>query len=330
MRRVRCGLNSVHAVSAAMLYRKQKRERIARLNLRLLGPAYWPAWLGVGLLRVLACLPFPLLVRLGRGLGRLMPALAKKRAAVARRNLELCFPELDADERERLLAAHFASLGISVGETALAWWGSDQRLAGLVDLSGLHNLEAAAAEGKGVLLLSAHFTCLEIGGKLLSAHFPIDAMYRQSDNPVFEHAIANGRRRICVELIPRDAVKAMVRRLRAGHAIWYAPDQNTQRKKSVFVRFFGHLASTTPATHRLAKMTGARVVPFKAVRKRDDSGYLLTIEPALNDFPGNDVEADTQRINDIIERWVREDPEQYLWVHQRFRTRPSPSDSKIY
>ena len=142
--------------------------------------------------------------------------------------------------------------------------------------------------------------------------------------------MASSRARGCGELIPRHAAKLVLRRLRDGHIVWYAPDQNTQRKKSVFVRFFGHLASTTPATHKLARLTGAKVVPFMAARKPSGSGYRLIIEPALEDFPTDDVITDTQRVNDIIERWVREYPEQYLWIHRRFRTRPAGDDAKIY
>ena len=142
--------------------------------------------------------------------------------------------------------------------------------------------------------------------------------------------MARSRALECGEVFPRDDIRRLLRRLRAGHVVWYAPDQNTQRKKAVFVRFFGHLAATTPATHKLAKMTGARVVPFKSVRKADGSGYRLELEPALEDFPSEDIEADTQRINDIIERWVREDPDQYLWIHRRFRTRPDRNDPRIY
>lgn len=266
----------------------------------------------------------------GKILGRIALPLAFGRARIARRNIELCFPELDPAERERLVKAHFASLGMAAFEVALAWWGSDRRLEGLAEISGLENLQAAAEEGKGVLLLSAHFSCLDIGGRFLSQHFQFDAMYRKSNAPVVEYVMARSRARHCRAIIQRDELKKLLRSLRAGNAIWYAPDQNTQRKKAVFVKFFGHLASTTPATHKLAQMTGARVVPFQTVRKADGSGYRLILEPALENFPTDDAEADTQRVNDIIERWASADPEQYLWIHRRFRTRPNSSDPQIY
>jgi len=296
----------------------------------LLHPRHWPAWVGFGLIRIASFLPTPTLFRFGRLLGRLALPLARSRARIARRNLELCFPEMDDPQRQQLLRAHFESLGISMLETPLAWWGSDRRVDSLGSISGIEHLEDAVAEGRGVLLLSAHFTSLEISGRFLLKYAEFDAMYRPSNNPVVEYLMARARARHSGGLIARDDVKKLIRRLRAGHVVWYAPDQNTKRTKGVFVRFFGHQASTTPATHRLARMTGARVVPFKAVRKTDDSGYQLTLEPALDAFPTEDVEADTQRVNDIIERWVREHPDQYLWIHRRFRTRPNRSDPRIY
>ena len=298
--------------------------------MNLYHPRYWPSWIGVALLRLLAYVPYATACRLGRGLGRLIQRLGGSRRRIARRNLELCFPELDDSARERLLHAHFEVLGVGLFEIAHAWWGKDADLRPLVEISGLENLQAAAARGKGVLLLSAHFTSLEIGGRFLSMHMQFDAMYRQSDNPVFEWLLSRNRGRFCGEIIPRDSTKQMLRRIRAGHIVWYAPDQNTQRKKAVFPTFFGHIAATTPATHKLARLTGAAVVPFMAVRKDNDEGYRLVLEPPLDDFPTEDAVLDTQRINDILERWVRTYPEQYLWIHRRFRTRPTLEEPRMY
>lgn len=298
--------------------------------MKLYHPRHWPSWIVVGVLRLLAFVPYPAACRSGRILGRLLRRIAKSRERVARRNLELCFPDIDGDTCEALLAEHFELLGISLFEVALAWWAPRERLESLVEIRGLEYLQQASEKRKGVLLLSAHFTSLEISGRLLSLHAPFDAMYRQSENPVIEWAMARGRRSFCDDIIPRDAVKQMLRRVRGGHTVWYAPDQNTQRKKAVFPTFFGHAASTTPATHKLARMTGAAVVPFMAVRKDDDSGYRLVIEPSLADFPGADALVDTQRVNNIIERWVQEYPAQYLWIHRRFRTRPTQDEPRIY
>ena len=300
------------------------------LDRNLLHPRFWPAWLGMGFFRLAGTVPQSWMKPLGRALGRLAYRFARQRVQIARRNIELCFPGLDEDAREQLVKEHLASVGMSIFEIPFAWWGRDERFAGLAEVSGLENLHAAAGAGKGVLLLSAHFTSLEIGGRFLALRYPFDAMHRPSGNPVVQHVMLGARKRHCKNIIPRDAVKRLIRSLRNGRAVWYAPDQNTQRKQAVFVKFFGHLASTTPATARLASVTGARVVPFLSVRQADGRGYNVVFEPALEDFPTGDLEADTQRINDIIERWVREYPDQYLWIHRRFRTRPDSTDPKIY
>lgn len=275
-------------------------------------------------------LPYRVILALGSGIGRAGYRFAGDRRRIAETNLALCFPEKDAAWHDKVLRQHFQSLGISLLEIPLGWWGSDQKLGGLVHIEGLQHLQQAKAGGKGVLLLSAHFTCLEIGGRLLAMYSPFHVMYRRDNNPVMEKVISGQRRRLFQRAIPRDSVRDMIRSLKGGNAVWYAPDQNTARKESVFVGFFGHVASTNSATARLAKLTGAPVVPFKAVRKRDGSGYELLLEAPLADFPGGDLEADTQRINDIIESWVRQDPEQYLWIHRRFRTRPNKGDPPVY
>ena len=284
----------------------------------------------MGLFRVAGMVPYSWMKRLGRVFGGLAYRFARQRVQIARRNIELCFPDLDGDAREQLVKDHLASVGMSMFEIPFAWWGRDERFTGLAEVSGLENLHHAAEAGKGVLLLSAHFTSLEIGGRFLAQRYSFDAMHRPSGSPVIQHVMLGARQRHCKNIIPRDAVKRLIRSLRDGRSVWYAPDQNTQRKQAVFVKFFGHLASTTPATARLAGVTGAKVVPFLSVRKPDGRGYRVVFEPALEGFPSGDLEEDTQRVNDIIERWVREYPDQYLWIHRRFRTRPEPTDPKIY
>jgi len=299
----------------------------------LLAPRHWPSWLGVGLLRgVAAALPVGALEALGRRLGRLALPFAGRRRQITEINLGLCFPELSDAERRSLLRRHFESLGIAIFEFCLGWWAADAKLAGRVRLEGLEHLHAAFARGKGVILLSAHFTTLEIGGRFLAMHtrgLPLNAMYRRSDNPVVERVLRERRRRQFGEPIGRDDVRAMLRALKGNEAVWYAFDQNYKARNMVFAPFFGVAAATNTATSRLAQATGAAVVPFFTRRLPDGAGYAQRIDPALDGFPTGDPVADATRLNALIEGWVREAPEQYLWSHRRFKTRP-PGEARFY
>lgn len=291
-------------------------------TLQLLAPRYWPTWLLLGLGWLAARLPYRVQMALGRVLGRLLFRLAGRRKRIAQINLELCFPELDATGQHDLLKRHFLSLGIGVVETAMSWWTPAARLQRLYQLEGLEHLQAALARGKGVILLSAHFTTLEIGGRLLARKAPFHVLYRTHKNPVFERVMRRARERHFDKAIARDDMRGFLKSLKASMPVWYAPDQNYGKEHSVFVDFFGVPAATITATHRLAKISGAPVVPFFPLRLPGDSGYRLTLLPALDHFPTDDAVADTRRINALIEEAVRSAPEQYLWVHRRFKTRP--------
>ncbi len=299
-------------------------------GLLLLMPQYWLAWLGIFLLWLTVLLPFSWVMALGRAIGRLGFRFAKKRRRIADINLQLCFPEWNESHRQQVLRAHFEALGMGLLEIPMGWWMSTNRLQKRVRIEGLEHMEKAKQRGNGVIMLTAHFTSLELGGRLLSYHAPFHAMYRQHDNPVVEKIMARNRIRWLERAIPRDDVRSMIRSLKDNHAIWYAPDQNTQRKAAVFVNFFGQVAATSTGTARLAKLTKAAVVPYSIVRRDDGSGYNIVLEPALTDYPTGDLAADTQRINDLIEGWVRKNPAQYLWIHRRFRTRPTRGDPTPY
>lgn len=288
----------------------------------LLAPRHWPTWLLLGLGWCLAQLPWPLQRRLGRGLGRLLYHLARRRRRIARINLKLCFPGKDALERDLLLRRHFRSLGMGVVETAMSWWTPAHRLAHRYQLEGLEHLQAALARGRGVILLSAHFTTLEIGGRLLAQRAPFHVLYRSHKNPVFERVMRRARERHFERAIAREDMRGFLRSLKQNMPVWYAPDQDYGREKSVFAPFFGVPAATITATSRLAAASGAAVVPFFPERRADGRGYVLRLYPALEGFPGESPEADAARINALIEERIRARPEQYLWVHRRFKTRP--------
>jgi len=290
---------------------------------------YWPTWLALGLLRCMVWLPYRAQLATGRRLGAAVRLFAGRRRRIAAVNIALCFPELDAAAQRRLLREHFAALGIGVIEIAMSWWESPQRLQRLVVVDGLEHLQHALAQGRGAILLSAHFTTLEIGGRLLALSTPFHVMYREHKNPVMERVMRNARIRHYDRAIPRHDLRAMLRSLQGNVPVWYAPDQDHGIRHGLFVPFFGIPAATITATTRLARMSGAAVVPFIPTRLANGSGYRLALYPALDNFPGSSPETDTARINALLEARIREQPEQYLWVHRRFKTRP-PGETGVY
>lgn len=305
--------------------RKRRRQRLRSIRSPY-SPLLWPSWCGVGLLWLLTQLPYPLLIVLGRGLGRLAYYLLPARRHVARVNLCLCFPDLGPRERESLVRQHFESLGIALFEIGLAWWASDARLRPRVRIEGLEHLDAALAAGHGALLLIGHLTALEIIGRLLALERKFAPMYRPHENPVVERMLSRNRDRHTLAAIPRDEAKRVIRALRENLPVWYAPDQAFRKGGgTVLAPFFGVPAHTNNATPRLAKVAGSPVLPFFGYRLAAGGGYRLIIGPPLEDFPGTDLDADVARINAVIEDMVRHAPEQYLWIHRRFkRSRKEP------
>ena len=296
----------------------------------LLAPRHWPAWIGIGLIWLVARIPYSVLLAIGRFVGWLAARLiGRERRGTAARNIELCFPNLDAAERARLLELNLRDSGVMLIEFALAWMGSARAIKKIpVMIEGLEHLEAARAAKRGVLLVGAHFSHLELCARLVSEHLRIAGMYRVHEDAAFEWAIKRARLRYATQMFTKDELRQTVRWLKAGGTIWYAPDQDMRGKDAVFAPFFGVPAATITATHHLARLSGAQVIPFFH-RRLDGGGYAIRLEQPLPDFPSEDVIADTSRVNDCIERMVREAPTQYLWMHKRFKTRP-PGEASVY
>jgi len=281
-------------------------------------------------MKVMATLPFRWQLALGGRVGRWLGRIARRRRQIARINLEQCFPEWSPLQRETWLDAHFASLGIGLFETAMAWWAPDEKLRGLARVTGVEHLEQALARGKGVILLTGHFTTLELGARFITWQHAFHAMYRSHKNPLYETVMRRERqRRSRLPPLPHEDLRGLLRAFKRGRAVWYAPDQNHGRRNSVFVPFFGIPTCTITATSRLAALSGAAVVPYFPRRLPAVAGYEVIILPALENFPSGDVVADTARINTLLEQHIRQAPEQYLWVHRRFKTRP-PGESSFY
>lgn len=302
-----------------------------RFRRYFLHPRFWPLWLGLGGLWLVVQLPYGALLRLGRWLGLGMYRVASERRRVAARNLELCFPQMPPVERKRLLKENFASTGIAFFEMAMSWWWPKARLAKLAHIEGLEHLQAAQRDGEGAILMALHFTTLEIGAALLGQRHTIDGMYREHRNALFDFVQRQGRERHNLDslAVEREDVRGMIKLLRKGRAIWYAPDQDYGAKQSIFVPLFGIEAATVTATTHFARLGKARVIPFTQRRLEDGSGYRLVLHPPLEGFPGESEAADALRINQWVEQAVTECPEQYLWAHRRFKSRPAGAP-KLY
>ena len=303
---------------------RRSREQATTFHRALLHPRHWATWAGFGLWWLVSQLPYPLLLLLGRGLGRLMHSFNSSRKQVAARNLELCFPELDDSQRAELLRENFASLGIAFFELGMAWWWPKRRFAKLLHFEGLEHFDAVA--DRGVMILGIHYTTIEVGAAAISSVHPMEGMYRAHKNPVYDFLQARGRlHQGCSEdavVYERRDVRGTMKALKQGRSLWYGPDQDYGIKQGVWAPFFGVPAATVYATARFAEKTGAAVVPFTHVRLPKGQGYRITVYQALQDFPTGDDVADATRINQLIEDNIRLAPEQYLWVHRRFKNRP--------
>jgi KDO2-lipid IV(A) lauroyltransferase len=274
-------------------------------------------------------LPLTLLAPIGQGVGMLLYALGRERRRVARINLHLCFPGLSEREREALLRRHFRAFGRSLVEYGILWWSPKERVQRLVRVEGLENWQAAA--GKPVIWLAPHFVGLDMGGVRLTTEFPLVSIYSRQKHARFDRLLRHGRTRFGdTTLFSRqDGIRPVVKALRGGLPFYYLPDQDFGARDSLFVPFFGVPAATITGLSRLARATGAVVVPCVTRQLPGGAGYVLKFHPPWEDFPGTDIESDTRRMNAFIEACVREMPEQYFWLHKRFKTRP-PGEAPLY
>jgi KDO2-lipid IV(A) lauroyltransferase len=287
--------------------------------MQLLAPRYWPTWVALGILRLLVLLPFRMQVPLGGALGRIIRLLPLRHVRTARRNMELCLPEKSPEEREQLLTAHFKELGIALLETAIVWWWPARRLRSLVHIEGIEHLHAGLERGRGVIMLTAHFTSLEMSGRVMASLAPLNILYRPTKNVVLARFLARCRTRHGGRAIPSDDIRALIAALKKNECAWYAPDQSYRRKGAEMVPLFGIPAATNTGTRRLARITGATVLPFFCERLPGSQGFRVVIHPPLADCPNDTPAAYTERFNRLIEAQVRIAPEQYLWIHRRFK-----------
>lgn len=288
---------------------------------RYLGPRWWPVWIGLGIVRGLAALPWSWQAALARGLGTLAWHVARRDRRITLVNLRLAFPAMAERERRRLGQLHFRSLVYALFETGLVWFDRRGRLERLARLEGVEHLQDALARGRGVLLLGAHFTTNEIAAAALpqSGQY-VNVMYRPSANPLIGQLALRGRiRRGRGRMIPSDRFVETLRALKRNGIVLYAPDQRFDGDGHISVPLFGVPALSNPGTTFVGRATRCAVLPFVPRRLPDGSGYVITIGAPLADFPSGDPHADVARYHALIEDAVRAAPEQYLWSYKRFK-----------
>ena len=283
----------------------------------------------LALVWLLRFLPLAVLGPIGKAVGITLYLLGHERRKVALTNLRLCFPQWTAAERERVARAHFQSVGRAALEHGILWWSSKERIQRLVRVEGLAHWEAVAH--RPVIWLAPHFVGLDMGGARIITEWRGCSVYSQQKDPVFDQVLLRGRTRFVEPVLfsRQDGVRRVVRVLREGLPFYYLPDMDFGSRDSIFVPFFGVRAATITGLSRLAKLAGAVVVPAVTRQLPGAGGYVLTFYPAWTDFPGASVEEDTRRMNAFIEERVLEMPEQYFWLHKRFKTRP-PGEARFY
>jgi len=285
-------------------------------------PRHWPAWGFILWLKVTALLPWRATVALHSALGRSLWYLLPRNRRVVLRNLEICFPNLAPAEIEALARKHFRNLGASIGEIALAWFGTAPWTRPPARVEGIEHLNAALARGRGVILFTGHFTPVEIATQFLKPLMPLFAfMFTPRNSPVLDAMQTRGRLRTGHVPLPSTAIRGLVRQLERNAVVWYAPDLAYVSSSAELVPFFGEPAMTNTGASRLARLSGAAVVPLYFRRLDGGAGYLLRFTAPPENFPSDDVLDDTRRLTAVLEGFIRECPEQYFWTQRKFKNR---------
>ncbi|MFH0934383.1 MAG: lipid A biosynthesis acyltransferase [Pseudomonadota bacterium] len=284
---------------------------------------------GIFIVWLLHFLPLAVLAVFGNGLGLLLYLFAAERRNVADVNLSLCFPEMGEEERRRLLRRHFQAIARSIIERGILWWASGERIKKLVRIEGEEHFRAAL--GKPVIILSAHFAAFEVGGYWMTLHADAVDVYTKQKNPHVNAFLLKNRGRFGNQLLysRQEGMRPVIKAVREGRPLYYLMDQDVKLRDGMFVPFFGVQAATVTSLPRLVEITGAKIVPCITRVLPGGAGYVTTFYPAWENYPSGDVAADTRRVNEFIEQRVLEMPEQYFWLHKRFKTRPK-GEKKFY
>ena len=300
-----------------------EHKKIAFFNYLI--PQNWIISIALLNARLLSYLPFHWILKLGHILGVFLYFLPSKRSAIAIKNIDLCFPTLSDFEKKKLLKKHFSSLGIGLLEVAMVRWKSNKAFKKLITVNGLDHLRNAVKKDKGVILMSAHFTSLEVSAligrkEIVSDLPPLVGMYRLGSNEIINQFFRQARLRSVEGLVTKFEVKSLIKALKEKKIIWYASDQNFTGKNAIELDFFNQKAMTNTAITRFIEITGCSVLPFFPTRLENHQGYSLTIYPEINYAANQDPELFLKEFYRVLEEHIKKNPEQYYWIHRRFKS----------
>lgn len=295
-----------------------------------IAPKYWPTWIGVGLLALIAFLPKRLRLLFGAMLGRVLFTFAKERRYIVKTNIALCFPELNKTEQEQLVKDCFIENGRGLIDTFVGWFRNPSNFQYLLDIKNIEILDDALSKGKGVVLLGAHYTTLDFSANLVSLQIPFAVTYRPHKNALFDAFMLRGRLKNTNGVFDRYDIRGTIRHLKKNNIIWYAPDQDYGKDHAVFAPFFGNAAATITAASRLAKFNNSPVLLARHHRNDNNNSYEVEFYPFPEDYPGSDEVADATYMNQQLEKVIRLYPAQYMWTHKRFKTQAEGKPASPY
>lgn len=299
-----------------------------RFSFHFFSPRYWLTWFMLAILGLCVLLPRPVSAFIGARLGDLYRSTSKKRRNIVDVNLRLCFPEMSAEERDQLSRSHFRIYGQSLLDMGLVWWARKKFLDRYLKVEGLEHYQAALDSGRNVILLTGHFSALDIAGPAISRYYPQVGLIKPLKNNVVDYLMVRGRQRFQGKVYLRDSgMRPIIKAINSGYGFYYLPDEDFGPDKSIFVPFLATVSATITALNKLAKLTNAVVLPTSARRISAKEGYHIVIHPAMENFPGDDPIADAKRMNAELAKMVAEAPEQYMWTFKFFRTRPNGETS---
>ena len=291
------------------------------LNVEFIHPKFLLTWILILFMRIGVFIPFKAQVVAGKAIGRMMYPFMHKLRSTAYSNISHCFPEKKQPQVERLVKRHFEAIGVSFFETANAYYGTDNKIKKLLTIKNEHFFKDALKKEGGIILLCSHFMPLMLGSRALLIKHTIANIYRPQNNTLFDSTMVKGYKKNGAVMIKSTDTRSIIKAINNSLPIWYAPDQDLGKNNSVFAPFFGIQTATASATARLAKNNNTRVIPYSFIRT--SNGYLMSFEKPISNYPSNDPIHDATVINQILEKQINHSPEQYLWIHRRFKTRPN-------